>query len=176
MCAAALLYCSACSPSHAEDPDLQILGHASGTTLERSDLPTGTEISYGSIIVCLDRPGEIEVTDVAPLDPKNIRVDEYGLRPSPYWRHKPGLGDAVGDLRSVHFSSGHTTTYVCNPKTGRASELGVVVQSEASGPASLSGFKITYRSGDRQGTLDYPLGIVLCTGKQDPNAATIRCT
>jgi hypothetical protein len=157
---------SGCGDPPSTYAHLVVPGLSNGTIEGSPHVGRGDLMTFGSMVVCLDRPGVVTVMAVVPVGGAGVAVSEYGLRPSPFWTHKgSGIGDAQGDLQQNHFPSHSTATLVCDAKTGRGYELGVVLKKLDNGPATLKGFKISYRSsGGHQGSILYPLGIVLCPG------------
>jgi hypothetical protein len=143
---------------------MTIPGDVHHVTEESPGIGVSEQHMFGSMILCLDRPGSAVVTSVSPLDASGgFRVVDFGLRPSPFWKHTgAGVGDAPGGLERNHFQAGRTLPVTCDAKTGRGYELGVVVERTGPGKAVSQGFHIGYRSDGHDSSLNFPLTVVLC--------------
>jgi hypothetical protein len=126
----------------------------------------GVETSFGSMILCLDRQGQITVTGASPVDAQGgIRIDQFGVRPSPFWRDTgTGIGVQNGDLRANGFQVGRTVDVTCN-HGGRGYELALAVSMSDSTEASMAGVEITYTSAGQDRSLTFPITLFLCPHK-----------
>jgi hypothetical protein len=130
------------------------------------EVKPGTETTFGSMILCLDRRGQVTVDGVKPVDPiGGITIEESGVRPSPYWKGKPAIGVYSGDLEHNRFHAGQTVDVTCDLHTGRGYELAVAVSMSDSTEARMSGVQVTYTSGGQQRSVEYPLTMYLCPHK-----------
>jgi hypothetical protein len=116
--------------------------------------------------ICLDKPSIVEVTGVTPVKPYGLRVTGFGLRPNQYWKRTQGapatfLGEERTPLRRLGFT-GLTVDVACQPKTPMGYELAVRVLKTASGASGAAAWMVSYDNGDRVGTLEVPLAVVLC--------------
>jgi hypothetical protein len=116
--------------------------------------------------MCLDMPGKVELTGVAPMRPNGLRVIDFAVRPNQNWRPTQGTpGAFLGEVRAplLHFGfTRRTVDVTCAPKIGRGYELAVRVLKTTSGRASASGWVVSYQGAWHSGTLDIPFGLVLC--------------
>jgi hypothetical protein len=142
---------------------LIVPGESNDTVEGTPNVARNSLITFGSMIVCLDRAGSVAVTGITPIRSSGLSVSEFGLRPSPFWTNKgTGIGDARGGLQKNHFTENHLATLVCSSRTGRGYELAVALRKLTNSPASLTGFKIAYTSDGHVGSVTFPLGILLC--------------
>jgi hypothetical protein len=119
--------------------------------------------------ICLDKPGNVIVTGITPVQPHRLRVIDFALRPNENWRPTPSpLGrDFLGmDARSLDRLGfkGHIVDAVCHPNTGSGYEPAVRVVKTAGGEATSAGWTISYTSGGHTGTFHWPLALDLCPG------------
>ena len=158
--------CGTSSPAQGEGPRLVVLGTPHDVAVGMGRVEAGAETSFGSMIVCLDRRGQVTITGVQPQDPSGgIRIDEFGVRPSPFWKHRTSIGAYDGDLGHNHFKAGRTVDVTCNVKNGRGYELAVAVSRRDSTEARMDGVKVTYTSAGQTRSVTYPLTIYLCPGR-----------
>jgi hypothetical protein len=165
--AALLLMLTGCgSGSSLDGPQLVTPGTPHDVAVGMGKVKPGAETTFGSMIMCLDRQGQITVTGARPVDAQGgIRIDQFGLRPSPFWRGGgTGIGVQYGDLSANGFQVGRTVDLTCNHH-GRGYELAVTVSMPDSTEARMSGVEITYTSDGQQETVTYPLTIFLCPHK-----------
>lgn len=125
-----------------------------------ANVKPGQDGTFGSMVVCLDKPGSVTITGVKPVDPQGgIRIDEFGVRP---WTHL-GILFKLGNLEANHFHPGRTVDVVCNKKTGAGYELAVAISRPSGAPAGMGGVVINYTSDGDKGSLTIPnTGMVLC--------------
>lgn len=140
--------------------------------LANNAVPYDSPLSFGSIPLCVDGPGEAVVTGVAIHESDGtITVDAFAVR-----RHdasSPGsLGNARGALATLGFEPGSAVPIdrPCAMTTssrddGRASawyELGVEVSWTAGDLAGGPDLEVTYAVGDASSVLIVPWEIWLC--------------
>lgn len=148
-------------------PELVTLGAVGGAIARQPNVREARPQTWGSMMLCLNRPGSVRVTDVrAVQSTSSFKIVEFGLRQSPFWKRSgPAVGTEYGDLAKIGFSSNHTVNVTCDSKTGRAYELAVVVERSGPSTASMRGFDIEYSSHGKRQSLMFPLQISLCPGK-----------
>ena len=120
---------------------------------------------HGGAVVCLDRPGQVSVTDVTVLD-GTLDVSGYALVDYPT-KVVDGttyaFGDAVGTLAGMRVvdRSGAAST-VC--RAGVAAGYEVLIELKAgAGTTSSSGFRVHYVSGGSRDHLDIKYrGVIMC--------------
>jgi hypothetical protein len=114
---------------------------------------------HGSYTVCLDRPGEVEVSSVE-FESGSLEVTGWALRPTP----GPGE-DLAGDWRGATLASRgieHTEvlTRVCD---GQRSSYELVLQLRSGESSSEGdGIVVHYTSEGREGSLTLSDRVVLC--------------
>jgi hypothetical protein len=129
-------------------------------------LEPGAENSFGGMVVCLDRPGSVTITGVKPVNPTGgIRIDQFGVRPSPFWKGRASFGQANGDLAHNHFRAGRTVDVTCDRRTGRGYEFAVTVSRPVSAKGRMTGVEIDYTSDGQRRTLIFPITLFLCSHK-----------
>jgi hypothetical protein len=137
----------------------------------------GDEWSIGmESTICLDKPGKVELTGVAPVSPQGLRVIGFAVRPNQSWKPtqgRPGvfLGEVRAPLRDFGFVS-RTVDVACEHNTPKGYELAVRVLKTTSGPARAWGWVVSYREPGRTGTLGIPFGLLLCPAQ---SADAPRC-
>jgi hypothetical protein len=135
------------------------------STGEMGDVSTGELVSFGSVPVCLDRPGKAAITSVGLIRASGISVVDFEVRPSPVLRGKELLGNAPGSLSDNGFPHHRDVNWACPTKVSpRVYEFGITLKRTGSGPGETDGFNIQYQSDDISGALQVPLTIILCAG------------
>jgi hypothetical protein len=137
------------------------------------DLAPGEPMSLGVSVVCVRGGPNVRVDRVDLLDPRNIVVQAFGLRPSPGDATGGGefLGDEPKPLVGLGFPTAgrpmmigkhcYSGTRVMTPSEGNW-ELAVQVARTAAGTGSEHGLLIRYESAGRAHTLKIPFVITLC--------------
>lgn len=136
-------------------------------------------LSMGSIILCLDRPGDVTITDVAPLHPVGtITVQTFAVRPSPFMRTPPGLalGDDIGPLGKFGFHGNHVVPIVCDSRKGAGYELGLQITKPTRRPAAAAGWIVTYTSHGKLYHVQVPPEVKLCSEESADEGACGRIT
>ena len=131
-------------------------------------------VSIGEMVVCVSSPGAVTITSVEPVHPVGrMRVQAFAVRPNPFLTKPRGtqLGDALGPLSASGFKHSHRVDVVCGTRPGWY-ELGLQLVKSSDEPASAAGWLVRYRSGDQEGKLTIPLGVVLCS---QPSASAAGC-
>jgi hypothetical protein len=168
-CAATLLLsvtgCGSHNSGRGDGPQLVTPGAPNTVTVGLGHVQPDDVQSFGSMILCLDRKGSVTLTGVQPVQPHGgVQIKEWGVRPSPWWKHDhgTGIGALHGDLAHNHFAIGRKVSVTCDPATGRGYELAVSVSMPDRTPASMRGLHVEYDSNGQQRSLDYPITILLC--------------
>lgn len=151
-----------------ESPSLILPGVANSVEVGVPRVHIGDRWSIGMEgTVCLDKPGKVELTDVALVRPRGVRVIGFGLRPNPSWKPRaPGvdgyfLGEEREPLRALGFT-GRTVDAVCNAKTGAGYEVAVRLLKTTRAEAGAAGWTVSYSSDGGNGTLQIPFAVELC--------------
>jgi hypothetical protein len=118
---------------------------------------------------CLNRPGKVELSSVTPVQARGLRVIGFGVRPNQNWKPTqvvPGafLGEVRAPLQRFGFSS-RTVDLACEDNTPKGYELAIRVLKTTPGPAVASGWIVSFHGSGRTGTLEIPLGLLLCPAK-----------
>jgi hypothetical protein len=165
--AALLLALTGCDlNSSGSGPQLVIPASLHNVAIGAGKMKPGAENSFGGMVVCLDRPGSITLTGAKPVDPEGgIRIDQFGVRPSPFWKGRAGILGQYGDLAHNHFKMGRTVDVTCDPRTGRGYEFAVTVSMPDSTQARMTGVKIDYTSAGQDRSLTFPITLFLCPHK-----------
>jgi hypothetical protein len=151
--------------SSGSGPQLVIPGSLHSVAMGAGKMKPGAENSFGGMVVCLDRPGSITLTGAKPVDPEGgIRIDQFGVRPSPFWKGRVSFGQDNGDLAQNHFRAGRTVSVTCGPH-GRGDEFAVTVSMPDSAQARMTGVKIEYTSAGQERSLIFPITLFLCPHK-----------
>lgn len=167
LAAALLVALTGCGNHSSPGPQLVPLGDpgSHNVAIGLGKIKPGAEASFGSMIVCLDRDGQVTIDGVKPVDPEGgIRVDQFGVRPSPYPKHEPSIGAYKGDLEHNGFKAGRQVNVTCDMKTGRGYELAVAVSMPDSAQARMSGVEVLYTSAGQRESVTYPITVFLCPG------------
>ena len=123
----------------------------------------------GSYTMCLDEPGEVEVTSVE-FQSGSLELAEWALRPNPGAEGKNFAGDWRGaTLASRGIENTEVLTRVCDNQ-GNSYELVLELRSGASSTEG-DGILVRYTSDERAGTLFLPQRIVLCVRPERPECA-----
>ncbi|MFI5623497.1 hypothetical protein ACIA03_08535 [Nocardioides sp. NPDC051685] len=116
-------------------------------------------------VVCTDRPGTLEVTDVRAEDPSsNFRIEDYSLRPNAAVSGGEALGTVYGDVETAQFQAGQTTVdRTCDEGDGGGGyEVAIQLTRTGPGRAYSRAFLLDWESDGAQGTLRVPYAVVLC--------------
>jgi hypothetical protein len=152
--------------SSGDGPQLVVPPTMRDVAMGAGNMMPGAENSFGGIIVCLDRKGQVTITGAKPVNPEGgIRIDQFGVRPSPFWKGGVGIIGQYGDLTHNHFKIGHTVDVTCDRKTGRGYEFAVAVSMPDSTQARMTGVEITYTSAGQERSLTLPVTLFLCPHK-----------
>jgi hypothetical protein len=145
-------------------PQLVTLGHNSqNVAMGNGRVKPGVKTSFGGMVLCLDRTGSVTVTGAEPVNPTGgIRIDQYGVRPSPFWKGGTGIGVQAGDLAHNGFKAGRKVNVTCDPKTGRGYELAITVAMPDTTEAKMTGVKVDYTSAGQQKSVIFPITLFLC--------------
>jgi len=147
--------------------------------------------SFGGIIICLDRPGEVSIERVAvEPDKPGIRIDAFALRANPYLRGKEGVGEVNAPLEKLGFTPGrpHIVKSVCltekesNNQDAAASihavnqgrggsELVMQYSRQSAETRTATKLIVDYRSAGKARRLVIPWAVTLCA----PGDATSLC-
>lgn len=122
----------------------------------------------GEVILCLDRPGSVEVVEVSVKDVEGgLFVEDFAIRPAA--GTYPDVEDFAQTLADVGFVPGtRTVTTVCPDDVDNASlddfvHLGIQFSKPDATTARGSGLEVHYTvDGDRTRIFEVPFGYVLC--------------
>jgi hypothetical protein len=154
------------SGSSGSGPQLVIPASLHKVTVGAGHMMPGAENSFGGMVVCLDRKGQVTITGAKPVNPKGgIRIDQFGVRPSPFWKGGAGIIGQYGDLAHNHFKIGRTVDVTCDRKTGRGYEFAVAVSMSDGTEARMTGVEIAYTSAGHHRSLNFPITLFLCPHK-----------
>jgi hypothetical protein len=166
-CAAGLLLAlTGCGSGFSSNgPQLVLPASLQQAAMGAGKMKPGAENSFGGMILCLDRQGQVTVTGAKPVNPEGgIQIDQFGVRPSPFWQGGISFGQANGDLSQNHFKAGRTVDVTCN-RHGRGYEFAVTVSMSDSTQARMTGVEITYTSAGQDRSLTFPVTLFLCPHK-----------
>jgi hypothetical protein len=140
-------------------------------------MPTiGDPVTMGmETVVCLSGPGAATVTGVDPEGATaNFSLDGFAVRENGMLTAAGEmLGQARGTLADAGLSAGPgEVSSACQGDSGAGSEIGIQMTRTGPAPATVHGFTVHWRTGDKAGELYVPLAVVLCDG---PTAAVERC-
>jgi hypothetical protein len=149
--------------------------HSASLGVARAHQGDRWSIGMGTTI-CLDAPGRVEVTAVTPVRADGLRVTGWAVRPNQNWKPTQGvrgefLGEERAPLQHCGFKS-RTVDVGCDPRTPKGYELAIRVLKTLPGPAVASGWDVSYRGSGGTGTLEIPLGLLLCPAE---SADAKRC-
>jgi hypothetical protein len=124
---------------------------------------TSKDWIFGTLMVCLDRPGHVEITQVVPDG--DLTVTGFATRPNPMARGEVGVGSVASTLEARGLS-GQPLTLVCD---GSGLNLHEVVVEMRAGEHTTSsrGFTIHYVSDGYRLQRYYDREIVLCVDARD---------
>jgi hypothetical protein len=135
-----------------------------------NDVANNQPLSFGDIVLCVDSPGTVVVTNVAIRDNQGgLHVDAFAVRPI------AGLANAVGDEKQTLASIGNgfdlsrpqSISAVCPPEDELQTwnggiELAVQVSRPSGDVAGGHGLDITYQAKGLTATYSIPFGILAC--------------
>jgi hypothetical protein len=55
----------------------------------------GDTVTIGSMFACLDKPGSVTITNIAPVGGVGLKVTGWGIRPNPFWK-EPSPAPPIG--------------------------------------------------------------------------------
>lgn len=170
----AVVLMAGCSTPGPTLPQLTVLGNVNEVVDVETSVVPNDSLSFGSMMLCLDKPGAVTVTSVSPFRATgHITVHDFMLRKNPLWAHTgASLLEANSNLARAGFRGARRVDVVCDHRIGRGYELGVQISKPTDTPASLKGFTIEYHSQGETGQLLFPYTIVLCS---QPRASIPRC-
>lgn len=127
----------------------------------------------GSLMVCLDRAGSVEVTKVEPSD-RSVQITGFGIRPNPALHHQNLVGALSETLATAGIAAGpRTLSIVCDQPTGNSYELVVQLHGGASS-VRTDGLDVTYVSDGQTRQLHIQHGLILCAHPQDKSDKTCK--
>jgi hypothetical protein len=141
-----------CSPSSA-DPGLSVAGVPYQVSVAAGRIAPGQPVSFGSIILCLEKHGLATVVGVKLVGGQgSMRLDAFGVRPNPFPRHEPGIGANRDHLVDLGFglTAPQVVDSICpSPSELEAwsggSELAVEMSySDPKDPGSSESLEVTY--------------------------------
>jgi hypothetical protein len=146
------------------------MGHPNQTYNGMPDVSPSKHAVVGSVILCTDSKDTVRVTSAAPIGATGkVIVVDVRTRPNPFG---PGGGDSVGSAYGTLSASGMAaddrTILPCRssaPAQAPGSEVAVELSIAPGTNAAASGFRFTFTDGHDTSTLDFPLGVILCSTK-----------
>jgi hypothetical protein len=94
---------AACSTGAAE-PTLQVAGDQGPVFVGAGFVGPHQPVAFGSIILCLDRPGTATIREVTLIDVHgSIHLDAFGIRANPFPNGDLGIGTARSRLVDLGF-------------------------------------------------------------------------
>ncbi len=112
---------------------------------------------HGSLTVCLDRPGEVTVTDVTVLE-GDLEVTGWALRDGRLRVNTGFVGDLPGTVASNAIPNTNAITEVCADNSYE-----VIVQLKAGTKTTEArGFVVHYESSHGERTLELPERLIVC--------------
>lgn len=158
---------------HAARPVLRFAGDGLPFGDAISSAPAGQKFSFGGLVVCLTRPGQVRVDAVTARDAiGGLQVTDFALRPNPVLRHRVGLRDSRRPLDATGFRGDHIASLRCSRRTQRGEELGLEVSKSSEGNARSTGWVLHYRWHGKPKRLTIPMRLVLCA---DPDVEAKGC-
>jgi hypothetical protein len=118
---------------------------------------------FGALMVCLDRPGRVEIREVVPDG--DLSVTGFATRPNPMARGELGVGSVPATLEA-HGLSPQPLTLVCDGSSLNLHEV-VVELRAGEHTTSTKGFTIHYVSGGHRLQRYYEKEIVLCVDARE---------
>lgn len=167
------LLLAGCTPPD-DDPGLRVVGEPGSAFVSASNVQPGQPVSFGSIILCLERSGEATVRGIGLIDLQgSIKLDSFGVRPNPFARGEPGIGAIRDHLADLGFDDPAQVVDTTCPGPGEieswtgGSELAVEMShSDPTASSWVGSLEVSYAFGvSGRGTFTIPYGIGLC-----PNA------
>ena len=129
-------------------------------------------VSIGGIMVCLDRPGRIEVTGLAFMDTGGVTLRRAAIRQIDTTR-RAGLGADRLDLAHAGFPPTAVATATCGKKPEQPlTELAFEVVNTSPRTVKSRDLLISYCSGHSNQTFKIPVQVILCA----PTDETGDCT
>lgn len=159
-----------CQPA-ITDPTLRVAGDPRPAIVRVSGIQHGQPVSFGSIILCLERPGSATVVQVELVEPRGgIHVAAFAVRPNPYPRGEPAIGVERADLPSMGLdvSAQQIVDSACpDPDTVETwqggSELAFQVAYDAAAAGSAAAVRVTYTvASGRARSFEIPYGVQVC--------------
>jgi hypothetical protein len=129
----------------------------------------GQSYVHGSYTICLDEPGQVDVTAVE-FESGDLEISTWAVQPGPVADaegHREFTGNVRGTLQSHGIEDTELLTRVCDEQ-GNVYE--VVLQLRA-GRASAQGdgVVVRYTSDGRAGSLELPESVVMCVRPDRPS-------
>jgi hypothetical protein len=132
----------------------------------------GDTVTIGSMFACLNQPGSVTITDIAPVHPNGLEVTGWAVRPNPFWKPAPAnpahvtgqIGVARAPLSELAFPSSRVVDATCG-KNGEGFEFAVQVKKTTNGEAGASGWVATYKSDGKTKKFGFLLSVQLCNEK-----------
>ena len=121
-------------------------------------------VVWGSMMLCLSRPGRAVITAVEPMrSVGGLKVEAFAVRPDPFAHDEAAVGDARGTLHSVGFGHDRTVYVQCSSSRSDAlQELAVQASRPGRRDAASHAWRVTYTWRGQTGTLVYPMAVRIC--------------
>jgi hypothetical protein len=168
--------------------DLLLVG-APGTAagMAQEDVAARDPVSFGSIMLCLSRPGTAVLRSVAVHGAAgDIEVQAFAVRLNPFLRGLDGLGDARSTITGLHTDfdpdapvkavSGVCPEDPANPPdsvSAQLVELAVQVVRGSGDAAGGPALDVVYDAEGSTRTAIIPFGVWLCATTCPPEAGTL---
>ena len=152
--------------AHAHRSANQVHLSAPGVAPFGASLPStkaGQTWTFGTIPICLDRPGRAQVDSVTVVNARGgLRVTDFSTRPlSPTM-----LGAEPRRLAVLDFRGTRTVTMACASDPPGA-ELAVEFHKDQAVTARGDGLLVSWHSHDASGEFSIPFYVVLCQGPDE---------
>ena len=158
----------ATQPPSGGRPQLEVPGSPSGGVVVQLPAKKHQSWIHGSYTVCLDEPGEVEVTSVE-FKSGNLELAQWALRPNPGTEGKNFAGDVPGVLATHGIENTEVLTRVCDDQ-GNSYELVLQLRSGESSTEG-DGIIVQYTSDGANGTLALADHVVMCVRPERPDCA-----
>jgi hypothetical protein len=124
---------------------------------------TRKDWTFGTLMVCLDRPGRVEIREVVPDG--DLTVTGFATRPNPMARGELGVGSVAETLEAQGLSA-QPLTLVCDGGGRNLHEIVVELRAGAR-TTSTKGFTIHYESEGLRLQRYYDKEIILCVDERE---------
>jgi hypothetical protein len=149
--------------------DTHVGGDGGDFGLGQSSLKVGDLVSFGTITLCVDGPGQATIRSLHFKAAQHIKIERFAVRKINF-STTPGLGGSKAGILAEGFSANsRTVTTQCHKDdapSGEVTELGLDFAADAPGVATGKTMVIGYQLGHRTSSFEIPATIVLCSYPQ----------